>query len=1126
MVNNPQRRTKGAERQIQEGSVPLKQMAQFGVESLPGVGEVLAAKRVGDAIEDKDYAGAGIEAAAGLVGLIPGVGDLASKGIRKFRRLNLNEDQLFDKRNVTEKSLDQHLNLEGESSTSHYITPDGTFADAVNEHDEFASEFGKDAKSIALENGLIRSGGVFRARGLEGSPLSFSAEIIEGQPITREQKRVMRNAVDNVDIAYLDISDDRGNVISALKSKPEIKNYIRQLEVSEPDPSYVAGPLDIGVNEGLVDGKLLKRDTMQTLDEVQKAAKKATVSSGKHLVGKKVKEGTKVGIRLNLNSKIPDGPAGIEKLQTVHKNNYDGKALSYVPFATVKNAKFNVNQKGRQSIAAKIEGLDVPEAKTKHNMASVDGEFTKENVLDAVVLDDVVEIGFNPKNTHLYIDLATGQAVKEAELATVVGNRVYATGVKYMKKSEAPQPLSASDGTPLPSEVRYKFKQGGAVPMNTMAKQMELFEPVERAFDEGGLMDEGGTVDPVSGNEVPPGSTQEEVRDDVPAQLSEGEFVFPADVVRYIGLETLMRMRQEAKMGLAQMEAMGQMGNSEEAIIPDDLPFDMYDLDIEDDGLEMQVGGVVPAPMSTAMGTTTTGGSFNPQTNQFVPSPVSVPAPVGTAATPIRAASDTRSPTDPNLSGTKFTPTSLQTVLPTFQQTIGGGVINVDYELVEFTNDAGQIILLKVDKKTGEVLDPIPEGFYKKTEKVEKKVTPDTTLGTGVQTTKVLDQGGGDGSTGMGGLEGPSKSAVEAVMSNLSPEYAELVSKNTINSLVDLAKPMALVNQIINDFNKAQVKSAYIDNLAKDREKNNVPVMPGFKNHQEQIKAEIKQAEEELDRKLKGLTKQQREEFKQYMEEEQANQALESLADRTDEDATFAELEAISEMAKTGTIPDDVQAEIDAALEAQGRPDLTSDNIGKKGEDDFGIGTKGEFDTGPSAPSDPGISDDPDPETGITGPEADAGAGKGGPVGGGGGAGSEGASGTGCFAAGTKFFMHDGSLKSVENIKVGDVMMDGGKVRLSIIGDGSNSDWYMYGATKVTGSHAVKEQGVWKFTRDTENAVPAETEDLLYTIVNTHHRMIAEDKVIYADYDMVDEDGIEEELLEMMNLQEVVKEAA
>ena len=127
--------------------------------------------------------------------------------------------------------------------------------------------------------------------------------------------------------------------------------------------------------------------------------------------------------------------------------------------------------------------------------------------------------------------------------------------------------------------------------MAKMAEQMELFEPVERGFDEGGLMDEGGMVDEESGNEVPPGSLREEVRDDIPAQLSEGEFVFPADVVRYIGLENLMRMRQEAKQGLSQMEAMGQMGNSEEATVEDDLPFDMYDLDVEDDN-NMSQGGM------------------------------------------------------------------------------------------------------------------------------------------------------------------------------------------------------------------------------------------------------------------------------------------------------------------------------------------------------------------------------------------------------------------------------------------------------------------------------------------------------------------------------------------------------
>ena len=128
-----------------------------------------------------------------------------------------------------------------------------------------------------------------------------------------------------------------------------------------------------------------------------------------------------------------------------------------------------------------------------------------------------------------------------------------------------------------------------------MGQQMEL-------FNEGGLKDEGGSKDPISGNDVPVGSLKKEVRDDIPAQLSEGEFVFPADVVRYYGLDTLMKMRQKAKQGLKLMEAMGQMGNSEEATVPDDIPFNFDDLEIEDDGLEFNVGGFAePASVQQPM---------------------------------------------------------------------------------------------------------------------------------------------------------------------------------------------------------------------------------------------------------------------------------------------------------------------------------------------------------------------------------------------------------------------------------------------------------------------------------------------------------------------------------------------
>tara|TARA_R100001463_G_scaffold12522_4_gene34045 strand:+ start:631 stop:2403 length:1773 start_codon:yes stop_codon:yes gene_type:complete len=74
------------------------------------------------------------------------------------------------------------------------------------------------------------------------------------------------------------------------------------------------------------------------------------------------------------------------------------------------------------------------------------------------------------------------------------------------------------------------------------------------------FMAEDKDVDPVSGNEVPPGSLPEEVRDDIPARLSEGEYVVPADVLRFYGMKFFEDLRKNAKIELAQMEANGRIG--------------------------------------------------------------------------------------------------------------------------------------------------------------------------------------------------------------------------------------------------------------------------------------------------------------------------------------------------------------------------------------------------------------------------------------------------------------------------------------------------------------------------------------------------------------------------------------
>jgi len=109
------------------------------------------------------------------------------------------------------------------------------------------------------------------------------------------------------------------------------------------------------------------------------------------------------------------------------------------------------------------------------------------------------------------------------------------------------------------------------------------------------LMQKGGTTEKNSGNTVPLGSTKEEVKDDIPAQLSVGEMVIPADVVRYFGVEFFMGLRDKAKMGYKVMDEMGQLGNSEESNLPEDtlfnqgMPIVVKDVEIESE--EEEEGG-------------------------------------------------------------------------------------------------------------------------------------------------------------------------------------------------------------------------------------------------------------------------------------------------------------------------------------------------------------------------------------------------------------------------------------------------------------------------------------------------------------------------------------------------------
>jgi hypothetical protein len=97
-------------------------------------------------------------------------------------------------------------------------------------------------------------------------------------------------------------------------------------------------------------------------------------------------------------------------------------------------------------------------------------------------------------------------------------------------------------------------------------------------------------VDPVSGNEVPPGSLPEEVRDDIPAQLSEGEYVVPADVLRFYGMKFFEDLRENAKIELARMDREGRIGGQPVPANDNELtPEEMAELD----SIGAAVGGFI-----------------------------------------------------------------------------------------------------------------------------------------------------------------------------------------------------------------------------------------------------------------------------------------------------------------------------------------------------------------------------------------------------------------------------------------------------------------------------------------------------------------------------------------------------
>ena len=242
-------------------------------------------------------------------------------------------------------------------------------------------------------------------------------------------------------------------------------------------------------------------------------------------------------------------------------------------------------------------------------------------------IEKVHSLGAEPtKNTYTDGLTKVLNTLKSETNGTITSKRNNPQGISY-DSGETGLEIDITNFN-IPENAQIRFNKGGSV--TNMARQTEMM------FEEGGIADDGMTQDPVSGNEIPPGSLAEEVRDDIPAQLSEGEYVVPADVVRYYGVKFFENLRTKAKMGLQDMEEGGRIGG-EPAPMPDDSGISDEELQqiIQEEmnaatqqAPMMNMGGVVEKPtMYMAPGglSTTTPGGLSTTPTAYTPPIMSGP---------------------------------------------------------------------------------------------------------------------------------------------------------------------------------------------------------------------------------------------------------------------------------------------------------------------------------------------------------------------------------------------------------------------------------------------------------------------------------------------------------------------
>ena len=466
----------------------FKDAATTVAEMTPIIGDAMAAKEIYDELqkEDPDYRFIAVLGGAGLIGAIPGIGDVAAKGIRN--------------------AADMIKRIE--------VDPD----------------------AVGMMGGNIR----IKPKAKEGTP------TVEAAGLTDEAIEKWR------------------------KENATKEDFRKSLKGRNEELQEAAA----GVEEGRVFTSTYRKlaDDLRPIRKVTEVPKPATFVEAVSALNAGKRKKPMIG----LNASIPDGDVVTARLDIDAYTDYDVWVPTlthpelktvYKPAVVLDDVKF-IQPEGREPKKA----LGVAKGGAKAPFAVMTGKYVEATDDEAYKLaqdvfdnPEFTQVGYDPTRRGFFYDRETGEAVVEADTVVQVGHLVLARNAKKMDAEAFP---FNEGGMAMEEQMAMNF---GDVPDNTIGK------------------------DPVSGNDIPLGSTAENVRDDIPANLSEGEIVVAADVVNFHGVKLFEDLRKEAKMGYAQMAEDGRIGG-EPMDMNDDMDIELSELDLEimDDEapVEMRRGGM------------------------------------------------------------------------------------------------------------------------------------------------------------------------------------------------------------------------------------------------------------------------------------------------------------------------------------------------------------------------------------------------------------------------------------------------------------------------------------------------------------------------------------------------------